>query len=96
MCKCELPRVALMEATLGPAPVQTPAAFGKAGVIGVEEVEQVHYLVECCMVRKLNMVQTAKALQSFGVPTKLTCVVWQQLRKENPAFFKSWEQYLDN
>jgi uncharacterized protein (TIGR01589 family) len=62
----------------------------KPAKIGLADVEKVHYLVETCLLRNLNMVQTSKVLQRFGVPCRLTILVWCQLERENPEFF---EQY---
>lgn len=50
-------------------------------------VQQIHYYIECCLVRNLNLDETTCALQQLGVQPCLTNIVWKQLELQNPDFF---------
>lgn len=55
-------------------------------------VQQIHYWIECCLLRGLDQAETTCVLQQLGLQPCLTRIVWNQLELQNPQFFSVYSK----
>ncbi|DBA97204.1 hypothetical protein WJX77_009709 [Trebouxia sp. C0004] len=59
-------------------------------------VQQIHYYIECCLLRGLDQAETTYVLQQLGLQPCLICIVWNQLELQNPQFFSVYTKRLSH
>jgi uncharacterized protein (TIGR01589 family) len=74
--------------------VKQPAIWGpqlaSSKPVGVADVSRVHHAIERCLTNYLTLEETAAVLQSLGVVSAFTQLVWRQLEAQNPSFFQTY------
>ncbi|DBA70444.1 TPA: hypothetical protein ACH3X2_011853 [Trebouxia sp. C0005] len=69
----------------------TPDQAHKA--LTLQLVHQIHYWIECCLLRGLDQAETTCVLQQqLGLQPCLTRIVWNQLEVQNPQFFSLYSK----
>ncbi|KAK7279048.1 hypothetical protein RJT34_24091 [Clitoria ternatea] len=63
----------------------------------LEDVMEVHYLIEHCQLQHMTLEEVVKRLQNqYEIEPRLTKLVWKNLEKENKEFFKTYYEQQKN